>query len=218
MKYAKLWILVLLFSGAARAQDATNIYSMPSPFDRYSHYLATGRVTAAIPIGTFADQYIDKTSLENYSLSVEWIFQGALSAGGEVGYAYFQTRLPRQVYQLDGQDVSAVQTRTLTQYPIQGFVNYHLAGRSAIVRPYVHLSAGGSFVDYSLFYGNLADQQQKFQFAYGAGLGSKFLFKKDGSLGADLRVKYSQTALNYDYVTKGISSINASFGLFYRWW
>ncbi|GAB3181724.1 hypothetical protein GCM10027291_51500 [Telluribacter humicola] len=210
--------LVLVTSAQVLAQQGSNLYDLPSPYERYTHYLATARVGAAIPIGAFADEYIDKASVQNYSLSVEWILRNKFSVGGEVGQNYFQQRLPRQLYQLGEQEVSAVQTRTLTQYPIQGFVNYHFSGPGAMVRPYVQLSAGGSFVDYTLYWGNLSDQQQKFSFTYGVGAGTRVLFKRDGSMGVDLRVKYSQTPFSYDYVTSGIPALNASVGLFYRWW
>jgi hypothetical protein len=33
-----------------------------------------------------------------------------------------------------------------------------------------------------------------------------------------VRVKYDGTAYKYDYIDKGISSVNGSIGLFYRWW
>ncbi|WP_247235088.1 hypothetical protein [Telluribacter sp. SYSU D00476] len=217
-KYISVMALVLFVSAQVLAQQGSNLYDLPSPYERYTHYLATARVTAAVPIGAFADNYIDRSSAQNYSLSLEWILRSNLSVGGEVGKNFFQQRLPRQMYQLGEQEVSAVQTRTLTQYPIQGFVNYHFAGSGAMVRPYVHLSAGGSFVDYTLYWGNLADQQQKFAFTYGVGAGTKVLFKRDGSVGMDLRVKYTQTPYNYDYITSGISALNGSIGLFYRWW
>jgi outer membrane protein W len=122
------------------------------------------------------------------------------------------------MYQSGDETVSAVQTRTLSQTPIQAFVNYHFLNKSSVVQPYAQVSAGISFSDYSLYYGSLVQQQQKIPFAYGVGLGSKFLFKKDGSLGADIRVKYEGTSFKYGYLEKGTSTVNGSIGLFYRWW
>ncbi|HEV7349514.1 hypothetical protein [Telluribacter sp.] len=217
-RYSLILVLFLLTVVEVHAQQGPNLYSLPSPYERYTHYLATARVSAGVPIGAFAEGYIDKVSAQNYSLSLEWVLRNNLSIGGEVGQNYFQQRLPRQTYQMGDQEISAVQTRTLTQYPFLGFVNYHFARSGAMFRPYVQVSAGASLVDYTLYWGNLSDQQQKFAFSYGLGAGSKILFKRDGSFGADLRVKYNHTPLNYDYVTNGVSAINASVGLFYRWW
>jgi hypothetical protein len=213
-----LALLALLSTGPLLAQRTTDLYSLPSPYERYAHYLATVRIMGAVPMGTFANSYIDQLSLRNYSLSVEWVLRNQLSVGGEVGQHQFQQRLPRQTYQVGDQEISAVQTRTLAQYPVQGFVNYHFAGPDAMLRPYVQASAGGSFVDYTLYWGNLSDQRQKLAFTYGLGAGARVLFKRDGSVGADLRVKYLNTPFSYDYVPSGISSVNASVGLFYRWW
>jgi len=222
IKMKKLIIAALLFAGILPAfaqEQAPKLYTLPSPYDRYTHYQVTARYTAAIPVGSFSNNYIDKTSFENYSIALEWVFQNSFSVGGELGYSFFKKRLPRATYQQsDGSEISAIQTRTLTQYPIQAFVNYSFAPKNATVQPYVQLSAGASVLDYTLYYGILADQQQKIRPTYGIGVGSKFLFKKDGNFGADIRVKYQGTSFDYEYVDKGVSAINASVGLFYRWW
>ena len=217
----KLIIAAFLLAGFAPAfaqEQAPKLYTLPSPYDRYTTYLVTARLTGAIPTGSFKKDYIDKASFENYSISLEWVLQNSFSIGGEIGYSYFKQRLPRALYTSGDQTISAIQTRTVSQYPIQAFVNYHFLPKSSAIQPYVQLSAGGSILDYTVYYGSLADQKQKIRPTYGVGVGSKFLFKKDGSFGADVRVKYAATSFKYDYLTSGISSLNTSIGLFYRWW
>jgi outer membrane protein W len=149
---------------------------------------------------------------------MEWVMRNSVSVGGEVGYSYFQKRLPRQIYVNGDQSISAVQTRTLTQYPIQFFANYHFLGKNSTIQPYVQASGGVSVLDYTVYYGILSDQKQKISPTYGVGVGSKFLFKRDGSFGADVRVKYAGTSFKYDYLQSGIASLNTSVGIFYRWW
>ncbi|TDE16548.1 hypothetical protein [Dyadobacter psychrotolerans] len=214
--------LVALFAivfSAAKAQEAPKLYTLPSPFERYTHYLATVRYSGAMPLGSFSDSYIDKFSARNYSVSLEWVLRNSpLSIGGEIGSNYFQKRIPRAVYQSGDETISAVQTRTITQYPIQVFANYHFLNKTSTIQPYAQISGGAAITDYTVYYGSLAQQKQKIAPAYGIGLGSKFLFKRDGSFGADLRVKYEGTSFKYDYIEKGTSSVNASVGLFYRWW
>jgi hypothetical protein len=210
--------IFLVFGLAASAQDRPQLYTLPSPFERYTHYLATLRLTGSVPMGSFADGYIDKTSMENYSISVEWVMRGAVSVGGELGYSYFHKRLPRDIYENDDETISAVQTRTLKQYPVQFFANYHFLPKNSTIQPYVQASGGVSILDYTVYYGIFSDPVQKVSPTWGVGVGSKFLFKKDGSFGADLRVKYAGTSFKYDYITKGISAVNASVGVFYRWW
>ena len=219
----KLILVAFLISALSSAyaqdtQQAPKLYTLPSPFERYTHYLATVRYTGAIPLGSFADNYIDKSSFKNYSVSLEWVFRNNVSVGGELGSSYFEKRIPRAIYQSGDESVSAVQTRTLTQYPLQVFANYHFLPKTSTVQPYLQLSGGVSVLDYTLYYGSLAQQKQKMAPTYGVGLGSKFLFKRDGSFGADVRFKYQGTSFKYDYIDKGIPSINGSIGLFYRWW
>lgn len=218
MKFLTTTLVLVGLSLSAWAQQKPQLYNLPTPFERYSHYNLTLRGGAAIPTGAFSSNYIDKTTLQNYSIALDWIFQKPVSIGLEVGKTSFSQKLPRAMYELDGQDVSAVQTRTIGLMPIQGVVSYYFAGTNALIRPYVQLAAGADLLDYTLYYGNLANQQQTVKFTYGAAAGAKFLFKKDGNFGADLRVKYNQTSLNYDYIEQGVSQINATVGLFYRWW
>lgn len=136
----------------------------------------------------------------------------------EVGRTYFSKRLPRDIYTTQEGDISAVQTRTISQIPIQGVINLYLGKANAPIRPYVQLAAGANLLDYTLYYGTLASQRQTVKFTYGIGAGSKFLFKKDGSVGADIRVKYNQTPFSFDYIDNGVGQLNATVGLFYRWW
>lgn len=218
MKLLTTSLLLLGLSLHAWAQQKPQLYNLPTPYERYSHYNLTLRGGAAIPMGAFSSTYIDKVTIENYSLALDWIFQKPVSIGLEVGKTFFSQKMPRAIYNLDGQDVSAVQTRTLSLMPIQGVVSYYFAGPNATIRPYVQLAAGADLLDYTLYYGSLASQQQSVKLTYGAAAGAKFLFKRDGNFGADLRVKYNQTSLNHDYVDKGVSQINATVGLFYRWW
>lgn len=218
MKYIPFVLGCLLICSVAAAQDKPKLYTLQSPYERYNHSLVTLRLTGAQPIGNFSSNYIDKFSLENYSLSLESVRQNKLSYGAELGYSFFNKRMPRELFSSEGQDISAVQTRTLSQYQLHGYINYHFTDVNDRIRPYAQLSAGGGLVDYIVYYGTLADQKKKFQLGYGIGLGSKFLLKPDGPLGIDVRVKYNFTSFNYDYVEKGISSLNASVGIFYRWW
>ncbi|PWJ59285.1 hypothetical protein CLV98_102117 [Dyadobacter jejuensis] len=208
----------LCIATASLAQDKPKLYTLPSPFERYNYSLATIRFGAAVPIGQLSDQYIDKATFKNFSASLEWVLPNRLSIGGEIGSSNLQKRIPRAVYEFEDQTISAVQTRTLVLQPFQAFVNYHFANKNDRIQPYIQLSGGGSRVDYSLYYGNLVDQYQKIRPTYGVGVGSKFLFKPDGSVGADLRAKYTNTPFKYDYIDGNASTLNVSVGIFYRWW
>lgn len=218
----KIIIIALFVIGgfSSYAQEpAPKLYTLPSPFERYTHYLATARLMGAVPLGSFSDNYIDKASFQNYSISIEWVLRNSpISVGGEIGSTYFEKRIPRAFYQNAEETLSAVQTRTMSQYPVEIFGNYHFLPKTSTIQPYVQLSGGVSILDYTLYYGNLATQDQKVRPKYGIGLGSKFLFKRDGAFGVDVRVKYDGVSYKHEFIDKGISSVNGSIGLFYRWW
>lgn len=217
----RIIIITLFLAGVlpAFAQEKPKLYTIASPFERYTHYLATARFMGAVPMGSFKDNYIDKSSFQNFSLSIEWILRNSpLSVGGEIGSTYFEKRVPRDLYEGQEGTISAVQTRTISQYPVELFANYHFLPKTSRVQPYVQISGGASILDYTVYYGSLSSQNQKIRPKYGIGAGSKFFFKKDGSFGVDVRVKYDGTAYKYDYIDKGISSVNGSIGVFYRWW
>lgn len=218
MKFTNIIFLILGASMVGYGQEKPQLYNIPSPFERYSHYQVIIRGGASFPMGALASQYIDKTTLENYSIAVDWILQRPISVGLEIGHTYFSKKIPRVVYSINSQDVSAVQTRTINLLPIQGFINSYLGNPSATIRPYFHLAVGVNLIEYSLYYGNLANQQQSAKFTYGVGVGSKILFKRDGSIGADIRFKHNHTPFSFDYIKKGIGQLHATAGLFYRWW
>lgn len=218
--WLKLIIIGIVFQALPSfGQDNPQLYKLQSPFERYRHNAITLRGMSAIPLGELSSNYIDKSSIKNYSVTLEWIFPNQpVSAGLEIGKTYFEKRLPRDLYAGAEWDISAVQTRTISLTPIQGFVNYNFSGVNSIVQPYVHASLGATVVNYILYLGSLGDQYQKLRFGYGIGAGSKFLFKRDGKFGADVRVKYNNASFDYGYIEKGAPNVTASFGLFYRWW
>ncbi len=218
MNIIKTLLLGLTLSAPALAQQNPQLYNLPSPYDRYSHYVATLRGGAGIPIGPFSSGYIDKPTIKNYSLSVDWVLQKPISIGVEVGKTFYSQRLPRAIYNSEEGEISAVQTRTIDLMPIQGVLSYYFAKPNAMIRPYVQAAVGADLLTYTLYYGSLANQKQMVKLTYGGAIGAKFLFKKDGAIGADVRVKYNQTSLNYDYIDKGVGQFNATVGLFYRWW
>lgn len=195
------------------------LYTLESPYQRYTHNLATLRWAGALPLGSITDGYVDKPSLANYAFSLEWVFRNLpVSAGVEAGRYYFEQRYPRAIYPIGSDDVSAVKTSTYTNVPLTGFVKYHFLGTNAQLSPYVQVNVGAHISNYIDYFGILADQKRKTTFGFGGGAGLKFFFKKDGPLGLDIAVRYDQNTFKYGYVTNGVGALAGSVGLFYRWW
>lgn len=215
-----LTLFALLFAGlsSSRAQRA-DLYTLESPYQRYTHNLATLRWLGAVPFGSITDGYVDKPSFANYSLSVEWVFRNMpISAGVEAGRYYFEQRYPRSVYVLGQNEVSAVKTSTYTAVPVTGLIKYHFLGTNAQFSPYVQVNIGAHINNYVDYFGLLADQKKQTTLGFGGGAGLKYIFKKDGPVGLDIAVRYDQNTFKYGYITNGVGTLAGSVGLFYRWW
>jgi hypothetical protein len=224
LKFSSLLTVVLALGPfLSRAQQPSGYYDQEprplptsSPYERYNSRQTTLRYGIAAPTGGLSPYLADPARL-NLTLSVENVFTKRFSLGGQVGYTYFKERLPRQVFSSPGQDISAVQTRTLTLIPVMAIGKAYLGGVNAPIRPYAQLGLGGAFVDYANYFGTLADAKNGIRFATGAAVGSRFLFGKRSSFGADVQAGIQYIPFRYDAVTSA-PTLGVSAGLFYRWW
>lgn len=219
MKRILILIAFVTGSNTVFAQKAQSLYTMASPYERYTHNVVTLRWTAIQPLGSFSDNYIDKASLLNYSVQLDWMLKNLpVSIGAEMGQDYYKKRLPRAIYNFEDQDISAIQTRTFRVNPIQVVANYYFLPVNSIVRPYAGIAVGVGLVNYVNYWGSLSDQSQKAGFSYGAQAGVKVLLGKEGHFGLDIRARYNKVNFKFDYVDNGVPSVGASIGAFYRWW
>lgn len=217
-KLFRAFALVAILSTQSYAQRE-GLYSLESPYQRYTHNLLTLKWLGAAPLGSITEGYVDKPSLANYALSLEWVFREMpISAGVEAGRYYFEQRYPRATYQMGDDDVSAVKTSTYSAVPLTGFVKYHFLGTNARVSPYVQANVGAQINNYSDYFGSLADQKRQTTVGFGGAAGLKYFIKRDGPVGIDLSVRYDQNTFRYGYITNGVGTFAGSVGLFYRWW
>lgn len=216
--------MVLLLVGlttVARAQGQPPYRNevFASPFDEYVSFSLSARYGVALPLGG-QKTYIDRVSPTNLALDGEWLFPKHFSIGLKSGYQYNQQRLDRQVVSYtDGtavQDVSAVQTRTLTIIPAMASLSYYFAENSAAFRPYIQLAGGAAYVDYTNYFGGLADQQKGFKGAFAPAVGLKYYGKREQRLGVDIQAQYQQVSFNYDRLPNSAPSLMLSAGLVYR--
>ncbi|MEI7583790.1 OmpW family outer membrane protein [Runella sp.] len=218
------WTLGLLlgFSTSVLAQqviDRSKLFKRESPYERYTTYRVSVTGGLGLPAGTFGD-YMDKTSLRNYTLGLDFVFpKNNMSLGVSVGSQYFKNRLPRQVYNFDGQDISAVQTRTFSAYPLVVTGSYHIGKVNSLVRPYIQVGVGGAYAEVANYWGAIATGDNGFKFVAQAGAGVRVLFKKTGNLGLELGATYQHIPFTVESEgIKDASTLNVRAGLFYRWW
>lgn len=229
MKRLLLLALVALAFGA-QAQQNPGYYNkkqdyeyrsfptrtMGSPFERYTHYQISARYGVAAPLGSLKD-YTGGMSKYHYNLTGEFIYPKNWSFGVQFNYSYFKDRLPRRLYTDGNQDISSIETHSLGATSIHAFGKYHFASTNAPVRPYVMLGLGGTGMRNLTYYGYLEDGKNSFAFSGQAGVGARFLFSKNGNLGADVQATYFYSPFKSDYVSN-VTNVSASAGLFYRWW
>lgn len=217
-----LILLLMIIPTAVFAQqviDRPALFKRQSPYERYTTYRVSLTGGLGLPSGTFKD-FMSKNTLHNYNIGVDFVFpKNNFSAGFSVGSQYFQNRLPRQVYRFDGQDVSAVQTRVLSAYPLVVTGSYHFAKVNAPIRPYLQAGVGGAFTDLANYYGTIATGDNGFKVVAQVGAGVRVLFSAKGNLGLEAGATYQY--IPFDVASEGIkdvSTLNARVGLFYRWW
>lgn len=191
--------------------------AFPSPYQEYVTFNLSARYGVAFPMGG-TQGYIDKVSPTNLALDGEWLFPQRFSIGLKTGYQYNKQRFARQVYQVGDQDVSAVQTRTLSVIPAMVSLSYYFADNAAALRPYVQFAGGGAYVDYTNYFGTLADQSNGFRGAIAPAIGLKYYGKRDQGLGAEIQAQYQNVFFNYDLLKNNSPSLMLSAGISYRFY
>jgi outer membrane protein W len=218
MKRITALIALLAFTTTVQAQyrnESSDVFA--SEFDRYVTFSLSARYGLAVPLGG-QKGYIDRTSPTNLALDAEWLFPKRFSLGIKTGYQYTQQRLGRQVYKYGDESISAVQTRTLSVIPAMVSASYYFAQNSAAIRPYVQLAGGGAYVDYTNYFGTLADQKNGFKAAISPAIGLKYYGQRDRKFGAEIQAQYQNVFFNYDQLQNSAPSLMLSAGLVYRWY
>ena len=217
MKITALLILLALTTTAQAQYRNESGDAFSSTFDRYVTFSLSARYGVAMPLGG-QKGYIDQLSPANLALEGEWLFPQRFSIGIKTGYQYNQQRLGRQVADVGDQAVSAVQTRTLTVIPAMVSASYYFAENSAAIRPYVQVAGGGAFVDYTNFYGTLADQNSGFKGAIAPAIGLKYYGQREKKFGAEIQAQYQNVFFKYDLLRNSSPSLMLSAGIVYRWY
>lgn len=217
MKITALLVLLALTTAAQAQYRNESNDAFASTFDRYVTFSLASRYGVSLPLGG-QKGYIDRISPANLALEGEWLFPQRFSLGIKTGYQYNQQRIGRQVTNFGDQSVSAVQTRTLSVIPAMVSASYYFAGNSAAIRPYVQVAGGGAFVDYTNFYGTLADQNTGFKGAIAPAIGLKYYGQRDKKFGAEIQAQYQNVFFNYDLLRNSSPSLMLSAGIVYRWY
>ncbi|MEZ0541082.1 hypothetical protein [Fibrella arboris] len=198
--------------------DERNTFNLiqQSTYNRYVTFNGAVKYGVGLPMGTSRD-YISKLSPANVLVTMEWQFPQQFSLGLQSGYQYSQQRLPRTVYQVGDESISAVQTRTLTITPVMATAAYYFTDPAAAIRPYVQIAGGGAFVNYTNFYGTLSDADKKFAGAIAPAIGLKVFGKREGGLGGEIQAQYQNVFYKYNEINNA-RNLMLSAGLTFRFY
>lgn len=197
--------------------DNSGNSAFPSPYQQYVTFNLSVRYGVALPMGG-TQGYIDKLSPSNLAIDGEWLFPQRFSIGLKTGYQYNKQRLDRQIYQYGDQTISAVQTRTLAVIPAMISLSYYFADNAAALRPYIQLAGGAAHVNYTNYFGPLADESKGFKGAIAPAIGFKYYGKREQGLGAEIQAQYQNVFFNYDLLKNSAPSLMLSAGISYRFY
>ncbi|MCW3115747.1 MAG: porin family protein [Segetibacter sp.] len=131
------------------------------------------------PIGSFKNDFINKTSFKGGSGELSYTFNPKFSLGLHSGFQSYYQKYDRQVYKLDGnQTVSAVVSNTMDIVPVMLRGTFLPMGSvaNAKVQPYISAGAGVNLVNYGQYLGEFGGVESSSPLAVQAGAGIKIPF------------------------------------------
>lgn len=166
------------------------------------------------PLGSFKNDYINKTSFRGGVGEIKYMFNPKFSLGLNAGFQNYYQKYDRQVYKLDGnQTVSAVVSNSMDIVPIllRGTF-YPLADAKARIQPYVSVAAGINFVNYAQYLGEFGGNQTSSPFAAQAGAGIQIPVGRRNQTGIKLGATYNYVNYHNNDIAR-LNNIGANLGV-----
>jgi len=167
---------------------------------------ATASYSVAIPMGSFKDNVVSKTSFRGVDVNILYGISSKISVGLTSGYQDFYEKYPRQVYKLgDGSDISAVISNSVQQIPFLATVRYDFMP-SGTIRPYALAGVGGQLVINQQYLGEYTnDNTNRFSLAARPEIGVFIPFAKESLTGINVGAYYNYVRYNKN----GIDNMNS---------
>ncbi len=184
-----------------------------SSFAQQGEFRLTASYAAAIPVGSFKDNVVSKTSFRGVDVNLLYGVTPKLSVGLTTGYQDFYEKYPRQIYKLsDGSDISAVVSNSVQQIPFLATARYDFTS-SGLLRPYVLAGVGGQLVLNRQFLGEYTnDNTNRFAFAARPEAGIYIPFGKEAHTGINLGAYYNYIPYNKGSIDN-MNSIGIKLGI-----
>lgn len=171
---------------------------------------------ASIPVGSFKNDFINKTSYKGALGEVSYSFNPKFSLGLQSGFQNYYQRYDRQLYTLkDGQTISAVVTNTLGVTPLLLRGTFYPAVASK-VQPYISGGAGINLVTYGQYLGEFGGTSTSAPLALQAGAGIRIPFGKlENQTAFKLGASYNYVNYNKNDIS-GLNNIGVNAGVIFR--
>lgn len=202
MKSIKAFILILIGSMGVHTAFAQTTRPPVSITLNYS---------IAQPLGSLSD-YAKNTSFRGWMAGFNYSINDRLSVGAKVGFSDFYERVPRAVYPGKGEDISAVQTRTLQTIPVLATVQYNLTGPESAVIPYVGAGIGTANLNYEKYWGEFVEKQNKWAFQVSPEAGINIPLGKYSPVMLNANLQYNYAPYKYNEISN-FNSIQANIGV-----
>lgn len=227
----KIVLTALLALMAFSAGAQYRWYGYPSPYQRMQRNMERNRNAQrvgdrdsgpskltinlnygiSLPLGSLRD-YVDKPSFTGWNAQLMYDLNPKVSLGLGFGFYDFYQKLPRAVYDDKGTTISAVQSRTLQLIPIQPTILFTPNGDAGKVRPYVGLGIGGALVNYTKYWGEFGDKNNKFAFSVKPMAGIRVPFSPTSPLQLNVGVGYNYVPYSYNEV-HNLSTVEGNVGI-----
>lgn len=173
----------------------------------------TASYSIAIPMGSFKDNVVSKTSFRGADVNILYGITPQLSVGLTTGYQDFYEKYPRQVYKLeDGSDISAVISNSVQQIPLLATARYDFT-TTGMIRPYALAGVGGQVILNRQFLGEYTnDNTNKISFAARPEVGIYIPFGKESHTGINLGAYYNYISYNKGG-TDNMNSVGIKLGI-----
>ena len=168
------------------------------------------------PLGSFKNDYINKTSYKGGSGEISYAFNPKFSLGLHAGFQSYYQKYDRQVYKLEGnQTISAVVSNNMDMVPLLLRGTFFPMGSKATakIQPYLSAGAGINMVNYSQYLGQFGGSETSTPFAAQAGGGIKIPFGNSYNQTAiKLGATYNYTNYNRNEIAK-LNSVGFNAGV-----
>jgi outer membrane protein W len=161
------------------------------------------------------NNFIKNKNFDGITIDGRYFVKDNVSIGFATGWSSFKNELPRQIYQIDNGEISAVQTRYLRNIPLLVSAHYYFAKEGAKVIPYVGGGLGAFLITYEKWYGTFPNASNNWTFGVRPEAGVYVPVTEKVWINANVRYNYG--IYNHEEITN-FSYAEGMLGVGFYFW